>query len=318
MPFESQFYLNDFISNATAFVTLPRVQQLDMPMLFIDPTGVLGECALADCLRNTVCGGKRLAETHFLIAENAPAKHNICYLSVRVTNANFDNVFKHIRQIATTRHMFMQRHVFVLEGIEDLHHNNQKNILLILDNPNVSVLSISRTGAIHPALKTRFNMIRIPPLPDRKIQEVFVQYVKHLGKDPHPYSGLPKKLGYNLRHCLLALALPPAAAELLKPRDVFEKTIKTLLATIARSTSLSTVIQSTRECFNLLMKYSSDHNLICRALWDVIAKRHAKSPDLLQALLPMIVELNVRVRHASKPIYHYERFVMVYCEAISG
>ena len=314
----TEFYLNDFIAHGHAFLSLPHVLELDMNIMFQDPTGVLGECALAHCIRTTVCDDQVLPESPFHIAENAPAKHTMRYVRVRVSNHNCDTVFKYMHQISMTRHVFMLRHIFVLDGLDSLSFAHQHTLLPMLDKARVTVLCTVQHTTVSPALTARFNVIRISPLADRKLQEVFLKYVKHANMDAESYSGLPKKLGYDLRKCLVAMTLPPSAAELVKPCDVLEKKIKAFFTSVARSTSLPTIVQSARDCFNLLMKYCSDHNAICRGIWDVLYKRHAKSPDLLTTILSMVTRLNTDVLKASKPICHYERFVIAYCVAIES
>jgi len=318
MSHTTEYYLNDFIAHGAAHISLPHLLQLDMNVMFYDPTGILGECALARLIRTTVCRDQVLSESAFQIAENAPARHTVRYVRTRVSNNNFDAVLKYMHHISLTRHVFMMRHIFVLDGLDALSITHQHALLPILDKATVTVLSTVRYTTVSPVLKARFNTIRIPPLPDRKIQEVFLKYVKHQNMDPESYAGLPKKLGYDLRKCLVAMTLPPSAAELVKSSDVLEKTIKAFFTSVARSTSLPTIVQSTRDCFNLLMKYSSDHSVICRCVWDVLAKRHAKSTELLTTILSMVARLNVDVLRASKPICHYERFVIAYCVAVDS
>lgn len=313
----TEFYLNDFIAHGASLLALPQVMQLDMNTMFHDPSGILGECALAQCIRTSVCDGKALPESSFQIAENAPAKHTMRYVRTRVSNNNFDAVFKYMHQISMTRHVFMLRHIFVLDGLDSLSFAHQHTLLPMLDRAHVTVLAAVQFTTVSPALKARFNVIRIPPLSDRKLQEVFLKYVKHANMDTESYTGLPKKLGYDLRRCLVAMTLPPSAAELVKPCDVLEKKIKAFFTSVARSTSLPTIVQSTRDCFNLLMKYCSDHSMICRAIWDVLYKRHAKSADLLTTILSMVTRLNTDVLKASKPVCHYERFVIAYCVAVA-
>ena len=95
-----------------------------------------------------------------------------------------------------------------------------------------------------------------------------------------------------------------------------EHDIQKIAVSIKKTKHVSIFLSKVRAFVYRFMVYNVPHQRVIRAIWHCVNTKYKKKPLVRSKLLNELCTLDTNILHASKPLYHYERFFLVMFELL--
>lgn len=305
----------DFFTKEAHLNFVPSLKDLTQNTLFYGNDPFIVRCAVSSLLRSQ---GYTLDTEQKVINDEFNIMHNINYIVIDCSISPFTHINKYIKHIVSNRHVLDNtRHIFVLENMQCVSKTNQATLNQLFEKHSVNatfVINTQQLSSVSIAIQSRFALVRVPNVDKIKVTNTINAYCDMCGIDRPPKSML-QACNYDTELCMIALSYPEHW-DVLVPKNMIHSLIKNTLKKIKTTKLIGTALTTVRSCIYLLMKYNISTRTICKIIFEVVAEKHSKSPDVLHAMVHHASVIEHRIIKSSKPLYHLETLFLYYMKHV--
>lgn len=305
----------DFFTKEKHLNFVPSLSDLTQNTLFYGNDAFIIRCAVSSLLRSQ---GFTLDTEQKIINDEFYIMHNTNYIVIDCSTSLFTHINKYIKNIVSNRHVLDNtRHIFILENIQCISKQNQSALNQLFEKYSANatfVLNTQQLASVSIALQSRFALIRVPNIDKIKVTNIIHAYCDMCGIDRPPKSIL-QACNYDIELCMIALSYPEHW-DVLISNNMIHSLIKNTLKKIKATKLIGTALTNIRSCVYTLMKYNISTRTICSNIFEVIAEKHSKSPDVLHAMIRHASVIEHRILRSSKPLYHLETLFLYYLKYV--
>lgn len=307
-------YLSDFKDSFNQYFNVLPIIQDKFNLLVLCNDKFLLNCYISSAINHAYPNNYQTIEKETF--NKVPFQYNFNYAIFDIANilSVFDDLISYFDHISNNKVVFEKSINIFIFNIHLLNKNQQQIFARSTDalqkNYTIIITTCNFSKVINQ-ISSRFSCYQIPT---NNLENIIVNYAKN--NNIEEYQDILKQtktLNCDLYTTLIALHTRSYT------NIVYDDIVK-LLETCKKTKTVSTILTKVRSTLYKIMIYNISHVTICQYIHTAIFSKYGKKLSLHNGNLitTNLTKLEYSILKCSKPIYHYEKFFLLFNKIINS
>lgn len=281
----------------------------DIPVLIHSNDMFYLECVLRTQMRNHFKSVKTSTKKTFNGVEFESNEEFVVF-DMKEVNSQFAEFNEYIKFLCQNKAIFNTKKMMIVKNIHCVSSTHQlwfsHNISALMRSYGIIATAL-KTNTVNPQILSHFVPIRRYP----RMKSLLTRYAEYTKSVEDTEEIIQTCLKYDKDLLASLMAIHTKSCSIFVEHD-----IQKIVVSIKKTKNVGIFIGKVRAFVHKFMIYNVPHQHILRAIWHCINAKYKKKHSIRTLLLSELCTLDTNLLRASKPLYHYERFFLVFFDAV--